>query len=144
MINASEITTYQAGTLQAQANRSLNALKTEVLKKYGLTSMHWVVLGNIYDGGKKGVRTSDLAKSLATTQAYVTNSVKLLEAKDFVGRLSSTTDSRSRKIVFNFKRKKLFLKIESDTRRELREKVYAKITRKELDTYLNVIMKFSG
>ncbi len=143
MIDASNITTYQAGTQQAQANRTLNSLKTNVLKKYDLSGMQWIVLGNIYDAGKSGIRASDLAKLLDTTQAFVTGTVNILVANDYVTRETNFSDSRSRLIKFNFLRKKLFLKIEEEARSELRNKIYSRITREELNIYLNVINKFA-
>jgi len=143
MIDAGTITTYQASTMQSQAHRSLNMMKNQILKPYGLTIMQWVVLGNIYDSGKDGIRTSDLARELSTTLAFVTGTVNLLEAKGFVYRRRSLTDNRSSNIIFEPHHEKQFSKIESDLRQQLRKTIYSKIARDELNTYLTVLHKFS-
>jgi len=143
-MDASTITTYKAGMLQAQAHRSLNVMKNNILKPYGISIMQWVVLGAVYDAGSAGIRTSDLAQKLSTTLAFITNTVNLLEAKEFVYKTANTEDSRSKLIKFELKRSEMFLQIEQEVRKRLRETVYSKITREELNTYLSVITKFAA
>ena len=54
-MDASTVTTYQAALLQAQAHRSLNVMKNNILKPYGISIMQWVVLGAVFDAGGKGI-----------------------------------------------------------------------------------------
>ena len=75
----SNITTYQAGTVQAAMHRLLQKQSDEVLKPFGLTKMHWMIIGNVIDAGDKGIRMSDLASLLGTSLPYLTKAVNALE-----------------------------------------------------------------
>ncbi len=144
MLDISKITTYQAGVFQAQAYRALKNLTNKILKKHRLTMMQWSVLGFVCDAGKAGVRTSDLAKALATTHAFITHNVNSLEDKGFVQRKDHSTDGRTKLVVLASKQKKLVDKIEADVRNELRKNLYSNITREELTAYVTVIAKFAN
>lgn len=143
-MDASKITTYQAGALQAKSHRALSVMQNRILKPYGISTMQWVVLGAVYDVGIDGIRTSDLAKKLDTTLAFITVTVQRLESKGYVRKMANLEDSRSKIIVFETLREDFFLQIEQDVRVQLRQTIYAKITRDELNTYLSVINKFSS
>ncbi len=142
MTDISKIPTYQAGVYQARAYRALKNLKNNVLKRHDLTMMQWVVLGYIYDYKEVGVRITELAKSLDTTQAFITNTVNKLQAKGFVKRVAHVSDSRAKMVTIEPRHVKLVEEIEHDVREELRTKLYSKITRDELQAYINVITKF--
>ncbi len=143
MIDISKIPTYRAGELQARAYRALKVMKNAVLKKHGLTMMEWLVLGFIYDGKSAGVRITELAKTIDTTQAFITNTVNALQAKGFVTRVAHSSDSRSKMVLIEPKSVQHVEKIEAEVRAELRTKLYSKITRDELQTYITVLAKFS-
>ncbi|MBA3757958.1 MarR family transcriptional regulator [Candidatus Saccharibacteria bacterium] len=143
MIELSEITTYQAGMYQARSFRALKQLKNRILEPYGLTMMQWLVLGLIKDAGKTGVRTTTLAEQLDTTQAFITNTVNLLEVKKLVSRRTDAKDSRAHSIIFNKKHEKMVAKIEQELRHELRNTIYKKVTPEELKIYMKVIVKFA-
>lgn len=143
MFTLSNITTYQAGIYQARAFRRLRLVKNRILKKHGLTVMQWAVLGLVYDAGEAGVRTSDLAKILDTTQAYITGVVNSLEVKEFISRRLSEKDSRTRLVVFIPKYKQMVEEIEASVRQQLREEVYQKVSAEELRTYVKVLAVFA-
>src|SRR5689334_6272433 len=92
----SNITTYQAGVAQASTHRVLQKYCDEVLAAYGITKMHWLIIGTVLDAGENGVRLTDLTDKLGTTMAYLTNTVNLLESKAMLSRTSHATDSRSK------------------------------------------------
>lgn len=143
MLDISKITTYRASVFQAQAYRALKSLTNQILKKHGLTMMQWSVLGFVYDAGKAGVRTSDLAKALATTHAFITHNVNSLEDKGFIKRIDHASDGRTKLVILVPKHKKLVQKIEADVRAELRKSLYNKVSREELSAYVTVIAKFA-
>jgi DNA-binding MarR family transcriptional regulator len=143
MPRLSDITTYQAGVYQSRAYRNLKRQKDRILKPHGLSMMQWSVLGLIYDAGAKGTRITDLAKQFGSTQAFITNTVNSLESKGFVGRSSAAHDSRTRDVIINSKHKKLIKKIEAEVREALRKEIYNNVTPKELEAYVNTLIKFS-
>src|ERR1044071_7027561 len=90
------VPTYQAGMLQATAHRVLQKYCDDLLKDYGITKMHWLIIGTILDSGEKGIRITELAQQVGTTLSYLTNTVNLLESKSILVRLADTGDSRSK------------------------------------------------
>lgn len=144
MIKLQEITTYQAGAYHARGFRALKQLKNRILEPYGLTMMQWCVLGLIKDAGKTGIRTTALAESLDTTQAFITNTANILEVKKLVSRKADTKDSRAHFIVFNTRHEKLVAEIEQVIRSELRKTLYKKVTPDELQVYMNVLAKLAS
>lgn len=143
MKNLSEITTYQASVYQSRAYRNLKRQKDRILKAHGLSMMQWALLGLIYDSGVNGTRITDLAAELDSTQAFTTITVSSLEAKGFVKRKASGSDNRVRDVIVNPNRVALVKKIEADVRDVLRKELYGKVSRQELEVYMNVLIKFS-
>ena len=143
MFDISKIPTYQANVYQSRANRTFKRLKNKILRKYGLSLTQWTVLGFIYEGGREGVRTSDLAASLNTSQAFITNAVNGLEDKGLVRRTDHSTDARAKMVMLAPGQRTFVKKIESSLRKELRETVYSKISRKDLNTYVKVLKEFA-
>ena len=143
MLELNSVTTYQAGVYQSRAYRQLKVLKNRILEPHGLSMMQWSVLGFIYDSGKTGVRITSLAKSLDTTQAFITNTVNTLEAKGLVVRTVDAHDKRASAVTLKPEHKQLVQKIEAAVRDELRKDLYSRVTPEELRTYVNVLIKFS-
>jgi DNA-binding MarR family transcriptional regulator len=143
MVEIGGVTTYEAGVLQAQANRALRVIMNRILKKHGLSMMQWSVLGFVYSANGSGVRISDLAKTLDTTQTFITNTVNNLEDKGFVKRHAHGSDSRSKIVMVEPKHVKDIEQIEKDVRKELKDALEGKINNEELATYLTVLTKFA-
>ena len=140
----SKITTYQAGVAQASMHRTLQKYCDEVLKRYGITKMHWLIVGSVLDAGDKGVRLTDLASKLGTTMAYITNAVNLLELKGMLVRTSSITDSRSKLISINKEFAPKCAEIEATLRDALRTSIYAAIDPEEFRIYMKVMLQLGS
>jgi len=140
----SELYTYQASILHAKAYRNLKLIKHHTLKSHGLTVMQWSVLGIVNDAGVGGMRTSDIAKELDTTLAFVTTTVNFLEAKGFVTRVTHDSDKRAKMIAVAPEHIELIDSIEQDVRRQLRESIYSRVSRDDLETFMRVLVAFSG
>lgn len=138
-IDLSRITTYQVGGLEAAAYRSVRAFKDALLKKYGITSMQWFIIGAVLDAGTKGLRITDLSEQLDTTLGFMTNSVNLLESKNILRRIENSSDSRSRLITINKQFVPTCKKIEHELRTELRRTIYAQVTPVELHAHIKVL-----
>jgi len=140
----STIYTYQASILHAKAYRNLKLIKHHILIAHGLTVMQWSVLGIVNDAGAGGMRTSDIAKELDTTLAFVTTTVNFLEAKGFVTRVAHGSDKRAKMIAVAPEHIGLIDTIEQDVRRQLRESIYSRVSRDDLETFMRVLAAFSG
>jgi DNA-binding MarR family transcriptional regulator len=143
MPERSKITTYQAGVVQAAMHRKLQKKSDEILKPYSLTKMHWLMIGTILDAGKKGIRISDLAKILDTTMGYLTNNLKVLEARGIVNRIDSTSDSRSRLVIVAPTFVPKCVEIENALREGLRKTIYTNVDPKEFKIYMKVMFELN-
>lgn len=138
-----ELYSYQASILHARAYRNLKNYKNEILKRHGLTMMQWMVIGLINDAGEKGIRMSDIAEQLDTTQAFATTTVNFLEARQIVSRTTHETDKRSKRIKIEPGHKQLIEQIEADVRQKLRETLYQHISRQDLEVFIKVLSVLS-
>lgn len=139
-----EITTYQAGAMQASVHRSLQKLCDAILEPFEITKMQWLIIGHVLDAGSKGIRTSDLAAILSTTIPYITNAVNVLEARGFIQRQDNTEDSRSKLLVLNPDFEPQCSKIEATLRQGLRETLYASINRQDFLVYMKVLYQLDA
>ncbi len=133
------ITTYQAGAIQASAHRALQKLCDQLLEPFNITKMQWLIIGHVLDGGRQGVRISDLAARLATTVPYITTAVNLLESRGYLRREENGEDSRSKLLFIESAFKPKCAEIESTLRAGLRETLYAHIKPSDLHTYVKVL-----
>lgn len=143
MSQLANITTYQAGIIQASANRQLQKFSDNVLGQFGITKMQWLVIGTVLDAGPKGERISDLAKKLGTTLPYLTNTVNLLESKHMLVRKSNNSDARAKLVVVEKKFRPKCAVIEKSLRDALRKSVYTDVTQKDFETYIKVLYKLA-
>ncbi len=143
MKNLSKITTYQAGVQQASTHRILQKHCDSILKPYGISKMHWLIIGTVLDSGKKGMRITELADTLNTTMSYITTAVNLLESKKMLVRKDSSTDNRSKLISISpgFVRK--CAEIETTLRTGLKKSIYAKIDEDDFLIYMKVMYQLS-
>ncbi|MDQ3123241.1 MAG: MarR family transcriptional regulator [bacterium] len=140
----SNITTYQAGTIQAHVHRALQKRCDEILAPFGITKMHWMIIGNVMDAGSKGVRVSDLAEKLGTTISYLTTNVNLLEKTGFLLRTDNKEDSRSKYIKVMPNQLAKCRKIEKTLREDLRKTIYATIDPDEFRIYMKVMYQLKS
>lgn len=140
----SEITTYQAGVAQAAMHRNVQKICNEILEPYGITKMHWLIIGMVLDAGFAGHRVSDLAKSLGVTIPYLTNTLHILEGRGYVIRSANTQDSRSKLVTINPSMQAKCEEIEQVLREGLRKSIYSQVSPKDFQAYLKVVFTLSG
>lgn len=138
-----QLKTYHVGVIESAAHRALRKHKDALLKSYGITGMQWYIIGTVADAGYAGVRITDLAKQLDTTQAFLTNTVNLLESKGILERRINSEDNRSSFVLLREPYRKTSDEIERNLRAKLRKSIYSRITPSQLKTYIEVISKFS-
>lgn len=137
------MTTYQAGVLQASVHRSLQKYCDIILKPYAITKAQWLLIGTVLDSGNHGITVSDLALTLDTTMAYLTNTINLLESKYILVRTTSDQDSRAKMITIHPSFVDTCDEIEIVLRDGLRRLVYSGISNRDFDTYLRVLLQLS-
>lgn len=140
----SNITTYQAGIMQATMNRALQKEYDIVLKPYGITKMHWLIVGTVLDAGRGGIRLTELSQVINTTMSYVTTAVNLMESKGMIVRRDSEFDSRSKMISIDESFALKCAEIEASLRDSLRKTIYAKIDSAEFKIYMKVMHQLSS
>jgi DNA-binding MarR family transcriptional regulator len=139
----SDLTTYQSGVVQSAAHRNLRKFTDDCLKDHGLTTMQWFIVGTVYDAGDKGVRITELSKTIDTTLGFLTNSINLLESRGILERLDHASDSRSKMVVVSRSFRPKCQQIESDLRTKMRRSIYSKISPDELFIYIKVLYKLA-
>jgi DNA-binding MarR family transcriptional regulator len=139
----SNVTTYQAGVAQASMHRLLQKYCDDILRPFGITKMHWLIIGAILESDAKGARISDLATELSTTIPYLTNTINLLESKDILVRSNNADDSRSKliRVAPSFEPK--CAEIEITLREGLRKTIYSEIEPEDFRTYIRVLYQLS-
>lgn len=142
-IDLSKITTYQSGATQAFVHRELQKICDEILRPYKITKMQWLIIGNVLDTQKKGIRVSDLAEKLGTTISFLTTSVNLLESRGILKRLDNVSDTRSKLIVVNKHYVPRCQEIEATLRGGLRNTIYSEINPTEFRIYIKVLTELA-
>lgn len=140
--NLGNIKTYHVGLIEAAAHRALRQHKDSLLKEYGITGIEWYIVGAVADSGTRGLRITDLADMLGTTQGFLTKTVNLLEAKGILSRKANADDARSNFVILNKKYIKTVDEIEEALRNKLRKSIYGRITEEQLKTYIDVLNQF--
>lgn len=143
-MDLSKITTYQAGIVQAAANRLLQKHCDEILEPYGITKMQWIIIGATLDYGKNGVRISDLAKKLGTTLPYMTKLIKPLQIKGILQVNVNEKDNRSKIVIVAPEFAKKCPEIEQTLRDGLRNSIYANTNPGEFQTYIKVLYELAA
>jgi DNA-binding MarR family transcriptional regulator len=131
--------TYRMAVTQSRANRAFKLKMAQLLRQHNLTMMQWTIIGLVHDGGKAGLRISDLAQELDTSMAFVTTTVNMLEAKGMVQKSSHERDSRAKlvRIADSFKSK--VTAVEKDLHSHIEKWLGEKVSAKDLATYMQVL-----
>lgn len=140
----SQLTTYQAGVLQATVHRSLQKQCDELLRPYGISKMQWLIIGAILDAGKPGVRISDLAEILGTNLPFMTNSLNRLQEMGITARVHNEEDSRSRLVSLQPSFAQQCPEIEATLRNGLRRSIYKNVSQEDFRTYMKVLLQLSA
>lgn len=142
--NLTSLPTYQAGVAQSTAYRLLMKFTDDAVKPYGITSMHWFMLGTIYDAGSTGITVTQLSKALDTNVPYVTNTLNILESKGAIVRETKEGDSRIKTVKIDPSFVDNIEVIENDLRFKMQRALYAGITPEELLVYIKVLYKMNN
>ncbi len=135
----SEITTYQAGVAQSAVHRLLQKVCDDYLQRYGISKMHWLIIGTVLDAGEEGMRLTELAEKMQTGMPYLTTTINLLESKGMLNRVVSEHDARAKAVTVSKSFAKKCPEIELELRKRLRETVYAKVSTQDFTTYMRVL-----
>ena len=138
-----DITTYQAGVLQAAASRATRLHCDKILSTYGISKTEWLVIGSVLDAGQSGIHLTDLANLIDTTRVRIRRIVKKLEKQQMI---IASGWGKARKPI-NVTIHPTFAldcpEIEQTLRQALRDSIYSKITPLELRMYLRVMHQLS-
>jgi DNA-binding MarR family transcriptional regulator len=142
-IGLAEMSTWQSGILQSSAHRRTKKLTDDYLKRYDLSTMHWLIIGTILESEHRGIRLTDLAEKIGTTMGYLTNAINTLVLRNMVVRTDDRDDSRTKTLTIHPDFAPKCEKIEAGMRDMLRKTLYSKMSRDELETYITVLQKLA-
>lgn len=142
-ISLAQMPTWQSGILQSSVHRTIKRLSDGFLERYGLSTMHWFVLGIIFEAGDVGIRLTELATKVGTTQSYLTNTLNILEHRGMVTRSDHPTDNRIKILTIPDTYRDTCAEIEAGLRDAFRQSIYRHLTRPELEAYINALQKLA-
>ena len=134
--NLSILKTYNSGLLQAKAYRLLKSYISLTLKKYGISTVEWALIGQLYE--VKSVTITEAAKILDVEKPFATNLAETLRKKGFVKRLVDKDDRRSKRISLTDKGNMQVPVIESDVRGAM-SKILNEVSVEDIFSYVKVL-----
>jgi len=134
--NLSILKTYNSGLLQAKAYRLLKSYISLTLKKYGISTVEWALIGQLYE--VKSVTITEAAKILDVEKPFATNLAETLRKKGFVKRLVDKDDRRSKRISLTDKGNLQVPIIESDVRGAM-SKILNEVSVEDIFSYVKVL-----
>jgi DNA-binding MarR family transcriptional regulator len=143
-ISLAQMPTWQSGILQSSVHRTIKKLSDGFLERYGLSTMHWFVLGVIFETGDIGIRLTELATKVGTTQSYLTNTLNILEHHGMVNRSDHPTDNRIKILTIPDAYRSTCVEIEAGLRDAFRQSIYQHMTRPELEAYITALQKLAA
>lgn len=141
-MSVNDLTTYEAGILQARAYRKLRSFMAGQLESHGLTMMQWALLGTIAGNGKKGIAINELAEVLDVEGSLVTNMVNTAVKAKSVVKHQDPRDKRSRIIVATPATRKMVNDLEKQLRGALAVWL-APIPRPQLEAYMESLRQLT-
>jgi DNA-binding MarR family transcriptional regulator len=143
MKQPSHISSYQAAVLQSRAHRVIKEQLSDSLRKHDITMMQWSIIGLLSDAGNKGLRISDLAKTLDTSLAFVTTSVNVLAAKDIVYRESHANDNRAKIVRLSKSFAPKVKAIETELSKRQEAGIFSHFDATDVATYFKVLQQIA-
>lgn len=136
----SKVTTYQAGAMQAAAQRVLRLHTDNILSPYGITKPQWMVIGMALDAGSEGIRLAEICSRLDIAPNNLAPIVGSLERQNMVVRINR---GKQRAIAIHPVFAQDCPEIERILRRALRTSIYSAVTPMEFRVYLKVLYQLS-
>lgn len=131
--------TYQVGLIQAKAYRFLKQRTAKLLEPYKISSIHWAMLGILYDN-QKGLRLSTIALELGVEPPFVTRMYKELMVMQLIEESQDPDDSRARLLCLSKKGRKFVEETEKYMRKEMRH-LFHGVSVNKIVSYIHVLKK---
>lgn len=137
----SNMTTYQAGALQASANRALRLFCNEVLRPYGITKKQWMVIGLALQAGAGGANCAEITRRLDMTPQSLNSMLTTLGKRKKL--VSKICQNGQKTITVHPEFAPDCTEIERMLRIALRGSIYRDISPLEFRIYLKVLFFLS-
>ncbi|GAB6095017.1 hypothetical protein JCM14469_12690 [Desulfatiferula olefinivorans] len=115
--------------LIAKANQNAQRILKERLKKYGLTTVQGLILGELFE--EDGVTASDIGSRLVLDNATVSGVLDRLLEKGWIKKVADTKDKRVQKIYLTSKEDTQLIRQLFDARKQANEAVLKKLSLEE-------------
>jgi DNA-binding MarR family transcriptional regulator len=136
---------HELGMAHVSVNRNLNEFYQVVLRRYGLTTIEWLILGAVADASVDGtgIRVTDLANVFSVKSTYMTTTLNALRERDFIETRFDATDARVRLAHITAKGTKQVSSIEHHMQKEISHLLGGAMSGDEFEKYATVIKKLS-
>lgn len=115
--------------LIAKANQNAQRILKERLKKFGLTTVQGLILGELFE--EDGVTASDIGSRLVLDNATVSGVLDRLLEKGWIKKVADTKDKRVQKIYLASTDDTHLIHQLFDARKQANETILKKLTREE-------------
>jgi DNA-binding MarR family transcriptional regulator len=135
---------HELGMAHVSVNRTMSEFYQTVLRRYGLTTIEWLILGAVADASPEGgIRVTDLANSFNVKSTYMTTTLNALRERDLVEARLDAGDARVRLAYITTEGIKQVAVIERYLQKEISHLLNGIISSDELEKYSRVIQKLS-
>lgn len=135
---------YELGMAHVFMARNMSDFHQMLLKRYGLSSIEWLVLGVVADATSDGgIRVTDLATTFSVKTTYITMILNNLRSKDYVENRYDASDARVRLAILTKKGAKEVPVIERYMQKELVRQLDGVVSSDEFEKYVCVIKKLA-
>lgn len=115
--------------LVAKANQNAQKILKERLKKFGLTTVQGLILGELFE--EDGVTASDIGNRLVLDNATVSGVLDRLLEKGWIKKETDTNDKRVQKIFLSSKEDTKLISQLFQARKEANDLILSKLTMEE-------------
>jgi len=115
--------------LVAKANQNAQKILKERLKKFGLTTVQGLILGELFE--EDGVTASDIGNRLVLDNATVSGVLDRLLEKGWIKKETDTNDKRVQKIFLSSKEDTKLIYQMFQARKEANDLILSKLTMEE-------------
>lgn len=135
---------YALAMAQSFVSRNLNDFYQNTLRRHGLTSIEWYMLGAIDEANERGgIRVTDLAGRFNVKTTYITSVLNGLRTKGYIETRYDANDARVRLAIMTKKGSQELPVIERAVRTETAHLLDGILTPEEFEAYVQAVQKVS-
>jgi len=136
----SPLPTYKKAMMQVVAYRRIRAIVTSVLRRFGLNTTQWMILGVLQES-TTGLRITDIAHSVEVEVPLITRLARTLKAAGLIENMASLKDKRAKPLGLTAQGQAMIIRIERELTKRT-ERIEQGISSREVASYFRILGAF--